>query len=92
MTFLSFQYLVREHRKNSQHLTKMPITFDTVAQIQQKNNIFLDSSHQYLSNDIYFVWFHGDPNFAIIFGSDVICYCWASKSAYFVEHTLSYQS
>ena len=33
---------------------------------------FLDSSHQYLANDIYFVWFRGVPHFFIVFGNDVI--------------------
>ena len=33
---------------------------------------FLNSSHQYLSNDIYFVLFRGGLNFAIVFGKQVI--------------------
>ena len=33
---------------------------------------FLDSSYQYLLNDIWFVWFHGSPYFSIVFGNDVI--------------------
>ena len=32
----------------------------------------LDSSHQYLSNDIYFVWFRKGPNFAILFANDIM--------------------
>ena len=58
------------HRTKSQNLTKMAVTFDTVAQIKKN----LDSSHQYLSNDMYFVWFRGGPNFAIFGGNDVIGY------------------
>ena len=59
------------HRKKSQNLTKMPIIFDTVAQNSIKSS-FLDNSHRFLSNDLYFVYFRGGPNFAIVFGNDVI--------------------
>ena len=45
-----------------------------------------------LSNDIYFVWFRGGHNFSIVFGNDVICYCWAFKLKDFVEHNISYLS
>ena len=51
----------------------------------------MDSPYQYLFNEKLFVWFLGGPNFAIAFGNDVICYCWAFKLAYFVEHDISYQ-
>ena len=33
---------------------------------------FLNSSHQNLSNDRYFVWFRGGPHFPIVFGNDII--------------------
>ena len=51
----------------------MPITFDTVAQNSIKVT-FLDNFHQIVSNDIYFVWFHGGPHFpfSIVFGNDII--------------------
>ena len=33
---------------------------------------FLNSSHQNLSNDIYFVWFRRGLHFPIVFGNDII--------------------
>ena len=49
----------------------MLITFDTVAQIQYKIT-FLNSSHENLSNDVYFFSFRIFPLSSIVFGNDII--------------------
>ena len=50
----------------------MPITFDIASALNSIKSTILDSTYQYLSNDIQFVWFHRGPKFAIAFGNDVI--------------------
>ena len=50
-----------------QNLTKIPMS-DTRLKFNKKLALInID-----LSNDIYFVWFRGGPNFVIGFGNDVI--------------------
>ena len=45
----------------------VPIRFDTVTfDTNSINFTFLDSFHQNLSNDVYFVWFRGGPHFPIV--------------------------
>ena len=51
----------------------------------------LDNSHQFLSNDMYFVWFCGSPHFPIVFGNDIISGHMVFKFAYFVELWIDYQ-
>ena len=60
---------------------------------------FLNSSHQALSNDVYFVWFRRGPHFPIVIHCfwllhhyDVISSHMTFKSAYFVEPYMDYQS
>ena len=56
-----------------------------------KTKLFLDSSHQYLSSDMWFNWFCGGWNFAIVFIMTSLRLHLLLKFAYFVENTISYQ-
>ena len=53
---------------------------------------FLDSSHQYLSNNIQFVWFRGGPYFSIVFGNDVVLTkCLHNVNNLFLKSTCRFQ-
>ena len=58
------------HRKKGQNLTKMPRTFDIVAQINIKVHLWIALIKTFRMNIIF--WFRGGPNFAIVFDNDVI--------------------